>query len=96
MGQIDLRMTPEEKARQQIDAILSRCGWTVQDKSLLNLHTTESSASPTNRPGRIAAEVERRLSVVPELTSLLIASLQRSTRLRRAILQRAFTGELTE
>ncbi len=30
MWQIDLRMTPEEIARQQIDVILGRCGWTVQ------------------------------------------------------------------
>jgi type I site-specific restriction endonuclease len=44
MRQIDLRMTPEEKARQQIDAILSRCGWTVQDKSQMNLHAAKGVA----------------------------------------------------
>jgi type I restriction enzyme R subunit len=37
-------MTPEEKARQQIDAILSRCGWTVQDKSQMNLHVAKGVA----------------------------------------------------
>jgi len=37
-------MTPEEKARQQIDAILSRCGWTVQDKSQMNLHAAKGVA----------------------------------------------------
>ena len=37
-------MTPEEKARQQIDAILSRCGWIVQDKSQMNLHAAKGVA----------------------------------------------------
>ena len=40
------------------------------------------------------AEVERRLSVVEELESVVSANLQRATRLRQSILQRAFTGEL--
>ncbi len=44
MRQIDLRMTPEEKARQQIDAILSHCGWIVQDKSQMNLHAAKGVA----------------------------------------------------
>jgi type I restriction enzyme R subunit len=37
-------MTPEEKARQQIDAILSHCGWIVQDKSQMNLHAAKGVA----------------------------------------------------
>lgn len=41
------------------------------------------------------AEVERRLSVVEELESVVTANLQRATRLRQSILQKAFTGELT-
>ena len=44
---------------------------------------------------RIVAEVERRLSVVEELESVVTANLQRATRLRQSILKRAFTGELT-
>ena len=40
------------------------------------------------------AEVERRLSVVEELESVVTANLQRATRLRQSILQRAFTGQL--
>ena len=43
---------------------------------------------------RIVAEVERRLSVVEELESVVTANLQRATRLRQSILQKAFTGEL--
>lgn len=40
------------------------------------------------------AEVERRLSVVEELESVVTANLQRAIRLRQSILQKAFTGEL--
>ncbi len=44
---------------------------------------------------RIVSEVERRLSVVEELESVVSANLQRATRLRQSILQKAFTGGLT-
>jgi hypothetical protein len=40
------------------------------------------------------AEEERRLSVVEELEAAVSANLQRATRLRQSILQKAFTGEL--
>ena len=40
------------------------------------------------------AEVERRLSVVEELESVVSANLQRATRLRQSILQKAFSGSL--
>ena len=43
---------------------------------------------------RIVAEVDRRLSVLDELEALVSANLQRATRLRQSILQRAFAGEL--
>jgi type I restriction enzyme S subunit len=42
---------------------------------------------------RIVAEVERRLSVVEELEAVVSANLQRATRLRQSVLQKAFTGE---
>ena len=42
----------------------------------------------------IVAEVERRLSVVEELESVVSANLQCAARLRQAILQRGFSGEL--
>ena len=50
---------------------------------------------PPAEQTRIVAEVERRLSVVEELESVVSANLQRATRLRQSILQKAFTGELT-
>ena len=37
-------------------------------------------------------EVERRLSVAEELESVVTTNLQRATRLRQSILQKAFTG----
>jgi len=47
---------------------------------------------PPAEQTRIVAEVERRLSVIEELESVVTANLQRATRLRQSILQRAFTG----
>ncbi|HMP90634.1 MAG TPA: restriction endonuclease subunit S, partial [Kiritimatiellia bacterium] len=49
---------------------------------------------PLAEQTRIVAEVERRLSVVDEMESVVSANLQRSQRLRQAILQKAFAGEL--
>ena len=49
---------------------------------------------PLAEQTRIVAEVERRLSVVEELESVVSANLQRATRLRQSILQKAFTGNL--
>jgi type I restriction enzyme S subunit len=49
---------------------------------------------PLAEQTRIVAEVERRLSVVEELESVVTANLQRATRLRQSILQKAFTGKL--
>ncbi|MGI8602970.1 MAG: restriction endonuclease subunit S [Verrucomicrobiales bacterium] len=43
---------------------------------------------------RIVAEVERLLSVIEELEAVVAANLQRATRLRQAILHRAFSGQL--
>jgi hypothetical protein len=42
----------------------------------------------------IVAEVERRLSVIEELEGAVEANLIRADRLRQAILQRSFSGEL--
>lgn len=49
---------------------------------------------PLAEQRRIVAEVERRLSVVEELESVVSSNLQRANRLRQSILQKAFTGEL--
>jgi type I restriction enzyme, S subunit len=51
---------------------------------------------PLAEQKRIATEVDRRLSVVEELESVVAANLHRTSRLRDSILQKAFTGALTE
>ena len=52
--------------------------------------TPRSLAEPT----RIMANAARRLSVVEELEAMVTTNLQRATRLRQAVLQKAFTGKL--
>jgi hypothetical protein len=49
---------------------------------------------PLAEQTRIVAEVQQRLSAVEELESVVSANLQRATRLRQSILQKAFTGQL--
>ncbi len=49
---------------------------------------------PLAEQHRIVAEVERCLSVIEELEATVTANLQRATRLRQAILHRAFSGQL--
>ena len=50
---------------------------------------------PLAEQTRIVAEVERRLSVVEELETAVNTNLQRATRLRQSILQKAFTGNIS-
>ena len=58
-------------------------------------NTITSTSGYKTRPfDRIVSEVERRLSVLEELESVVAANLQRATRLRQAILHRAFSGKL--
>jgi len=64
-----------------------------------NLSPRDLAAMPIPLPPlaeqeRIVAEVERRLSVVEELETVVAANLQRATRLRQSILKTAFTGYL--
>ena len=49
---------------------------------------------PLAEQKRIVLEIERRLSVVEEMEATVEANLQRATRLRQSILQKAFSGNL--
>ena len=62
---------------------------------ILNLGILKSlpvALPPSAEQRRIVAEVERRLSVVEELESLVQTNLQRASSLRQSILQQVFTG----
>ena len=66
-------------------------------RKTLNLEDVRAACvaiPPFDEQTRIVAEVERRLSVIDELDAAVSANLQRATRLRQSILQRAFTGAL--
>jgi type I restriction enzyme S subunit len=62
--------------------------------SFEQLRVTAIALPPLSEQTRIVAEVERRLSVVEELEAVVTANLQRATRLRQSILQKAFNGGL--
>jgi len=55
---------------------------------------TPKGAEPFAGQNEIVAEVERRLSVAEELEAVVSANLQRATRLRQSILQKAFNEVL--
>ncbi|MDX2079958.1 MAG: restriction endonuclease subunit S [Terrimicrobiaceae bacterium] len=70
-------------------------GVAIQHLSITDFANMALPIPPLAEQTRIVAEVERRLSVVKGLESVVTANLQRATRLRQSILQKAFTGELT-
>jgi hypothetical protein len=64
-----------------------------------NLNTTITKAinvpfPPFAEQTRIVTEVERQLSVVEELKEVVSVNLQRASRLRQSILQKAFSGSV--
>jgi type I restriction enzyme S subunit len=71
-------------------------GVAVRHLHLEDLRRVPIPLPPLAEQTRIVAEVERRLSVVEELESVVAANLQRATRLRQSILQKAFSGNLLQ
>ena len=66
-------------------------------RKTLNLEDVREASialPPVPEQQRILAEVERRLSAVEEVESMLEVNLKRSDRLRQAILKQAFEGKL--
>lgn len=81
-----------EPTRQRMKSIVHGVG-----RPRLNLDEIRSivlPVPPNAEQERGAIEVERRLSVIDALDATVSANLQRAARLRQAILQRAFSGEL--
>lgn len=64
--------------------------------SMSKLKSLPIPIPPASEQTRIVAEVERRLSVMVELEAAVNTNLQRATRLRQSILQKAFTGQLVK
>lgn len=63
----------------------------------LNLTTLKRfpvPAPPLNQQRRVVAEIEQRLSVIDAMATTIVAVQKRSIALRRAVLDRAFRGEL--
>jgi type I restriction enzyme S subunit len=69
-------------------------GVAVKGVNIGDVRPTPVPLPPLAEQTRIVAEVERRLSVVEELESVVTANLQRAARLRHSILQKAFSGGL--
>jgi type I restriction enzyme R subunit len=79
---------PEQQARQTIDAMHTASGWAVQDYKAFN---------PSASSGIALREVPLKSGRCDYLLLVgrkLSANLQRATRLRQSILQKAFTGKL--
>ena len=69
-------------------------GVAVRHLHLEDLRRVPIPLPPLAEQTRIVAEVERRLSVIEGLEAMVAANLQRAARLRQAVLQRAFSGQL--
>jgi type I restriction enzyme S subunit len=69
-------------------------GVAVKGVNIGDVRPTPIPLPPLAEQMRIVAEVERRLSVVEELETVVSANLARSSRLRQSILRKAFSGQL--
>ena len=78
----------------QVQAQMVPKGSGLQHIHLEDLRKDCVPLPPLSEQKRIVAEVERRLSVVDALRAVVAANLQRASRLRQSILQRAFSGSL--
>jgi type I restriction enzyme S subunit len=79
-------------ARRQIEQLQS--GTTRRRISRKNLATVMLRMPPLDEQRRIVAEVEQRLSAIDALRAAIERAQRRSAALRRAVLERAFRGEL--
>ncbi|HVZ75210.1 MAG TPA: restriction endonuclease subunit S [Polyangia bacterium] len=83
-----------EQGRNEIKRLCTGNQESMRNISQDRIRQIAIKVPPLTEQRRIVAEVERRLSVVDELDALVTANLQRATRLRQSILQRAFSGTL--
>lgn len=100
-----LRASPKILNRYLLTALLTpgllnhitktAVGSGVQHLRVRDVESLPIPLPPLAEQTRIVAEVERRLSVVEELEAVVTTNLQRATRLRQSILQKAFTGGMS-
>jgi type I restriction enzyme S subunit len=83
-------------SREGISRLTQTAKWAVNQASInqQDVKKTALPLPPLNEQRRIVAEVERRLSIVDQLEAIVTSNLQRATRLRQSILQKAFSGKL--
>ncbi len=89
--------TQEDKAPGQIDNMLEKCSWKVQDTKSFNLHALREAAlrhSIFVDRQRIFTEFECRLAVNDELEATVEVNLARAEHLRQLIPGHAFSAEL--
>jgi hypothetical protein len=84
-------MTPEQKARVSIDALLVQEGWHVCDVADANI----MPLPPRTEQARIVAEVDHHLSIIREVEAGVDANLQRAQALRQSVLSKVFCGDKT-
>jgi len=91
LSQFALYLLKAWRFRRFVDGLNS--GSLIQHMFTSQLAEFTFPLAPLAEQQRIIAEVERRLSVVDQLELVVNANLQRATRLRPSILQRAFEGK---
>jgi type I restriction enzyme S subunit len=89
---LTLYMTSPENGQRQFRRYIYGAG--RPHLSFDQLKTTAVALPPLAEQRRIVAEAERRLSVIYEIETAVVASLRRIRGLRQAILKRAFEGKL--
>ena len=89
-----LYLLRSDQGRRQIEALSSGNQESMRNIGQERIAQIRVPLPPFAEQTRIVAEVERRLSVIEGLEAMVAANLQRAARLRQAVLQRAFSGQL--
>jgi type I restriction enzyme S subunit len=81
-------------ARQQMSAVATGTSDSMRNISQEKVKSVRLRVPPLEEQRRIVAEVEERLSAIDALRAAIERAQRRSASLRRAVLERAFRGEL--